>query len=314
MDNTSLHKRIERKIKIKTIKALKLKSLKENITAWILLIPALSFLILFTFYPIIKTIKLSFYKISLGLPEPIYNGIQNYHDLLSDDTFWRVMKNTGIFVLGTVIFSMILALIMALFVNEKIKGMKWLRASFFYPAVIPGIAVANIWLFIYTPQFGLLDNFLKFFGINNLNLLGNTETVLWATIVMTIWKQAGFYMIFYLSGLQNISQDLYEAASIDGASSWCIFKKITFPLLMPTNTFVFIIATIRSFKLVDHLVIMTQGGPDNASNLLLFYIYEVAFKFWNEGKAATLTVIMLIILLIISSIQFFVLEKRTYYR
>ncbi|WP_456277048.1 carbohydrate ABC transporter permease [Bacillus sp. AK128] len=288
--------------------------LKENVTAYALLLPALIFLVLFTFYPMGQTVILSLFQSNLGVPEPFFVGLSNYQKLMEDEVFWKVTKNTIIFVLGTVPISMILALAMAVFVNHVLRGSQWLKTMFFYPTVVPAIAIANIWLFIYTPEYGLLGQILGWLNLNQINWLGSQETVLGATMVMAVWKEAGFYMIFYLAGLQNISKELYEAAKIDGASSWQLFRRVTFPLLMPSTLFVFIIASTHSFKLVDHLVVMTQGGPNNASNLLLYYIYETAFKFWDEGRAATLTVIFLLILLIVASIQFFGMEKKIHYR
>jgi sn-glycerol 3-phosphate transport system permease protein len=284
-----------------------------NIHAWILLLPSLIFLTLFTFYPILQTFYLSLFESNLGTPDPIFVGLQNFKQLMEDDLFWKVIKNTMWFTLGTVPTTMFLGLFMAIYMDKAIMGCSWMRTIFFYPAVIPMIAVANIWLFIYTPGYGLMNQFLGLFGIPDINWLGNTNNVMWAMILMMIWKQAGFFMIFYLAGLQNISKELYESAQIDGASSWFIFRKITFPLLMPTTLFVFIIAVTNAFKTVDHLVIMTQGGPNNASNLLLYYIYETAFRFWDLGMGATLTVVMLALLIILTSLKFIGLEKKIHY-
>jgi sn-glycerol 3-phosphate transport system permease protein len=130
---------------------------------------------------------------------------------------------------------------------------------------------------------------------------------------MIVWKEAGYFMIFYLAGLQNISPDFYEAAQVDGVGRWTVFRKITFPLLMPTTLFVTIVALTNSFKLVDHLVIMTKGGPNNASNLLLYYIYETAFSFWDQGIASTLTTVMIAVLLLFAVLNFFGLDKRIHY-
>ncbi len=175
------------------------------------------------------------------------------------------------------------------------------------------IAIANIWLFIYTPDYGLLDKFIGVFGLTGYNWLGDPDWVMLSMIVMIIWKEAGFFMIFYLAGLQNLPREVYEAAEMEGASAFQAFRKITFPLLMPTTLFVMVIATTNSFKLVDHLYIMTKGGPNNASNLLLYHIYETAFSFWDMGKASVLTVVLLVILLVISVFNYAYLDKRIHY-
>ena len=184
----------------------------------------------------------------------------------------------------------------------------------FRSTILPMVAVANLWLFFYTPQIGMLDQVGAFFGAKSHNWLGDPDLVMWALSIMTIWKEAGFFMIFYLAALQQLSPDLEEAAAIEGAGRWYIFRRITFPLLMPTTLFVAINAVINSFKLVDHLVIMTKGGPSNASSLLLYYIYEVAFTFQDSAYAATLTVVMLVILSSLALIKFGYLDRRIHYQ
>ncbi|RXT15540.1 carbohydrate ABC transporter permease [Ammoniphilus sp. CFH 90114] len=284
---------------------------KKNAFAYSLLLPSMIFLILFTYYPTLKSIYLSFFNSTMGQTE--FVGLQQYKQLLEDDIFLKVMKNNLLLAIGTVPTSIFLAIYLAIWLNGKLKANAFLRAAFFYPTVIPMIAIANIWLFIYTPSYGLLDQFLEVFGVKGVNWLGDPSWVMYSMIFMLIWKEAGFFMIFYLAGLQNLPQDVYEAARIEGAKPFQIFRHITFPLLMPTTMFVLIIAVTNSFKLVDHLYIMTKGGPDNASNLLLYYIYETAFSFWDMGKASVLTVVLLVILLAISIFNYAYLDKRIHY-
>jgi sn-glycerol 3-phosphate transport system permease protein len=176
------------------------------------------------------------------------------------------------------------------------------------------IAAANIWLFFYTPDYGLVDQVASLFGAGRTNWLGDPDKVLWAIVVMTVWKEAGFFMIFYLAALQQLSPDLREAADVEGTPRWYFFRRVTLPLLMPTTLFVLVNAVINSFKLVDHIVVMTKGGPDNASSLIPYYIYETAFSFWDIGYAAALTVVLLAILAGLALLQFGVLERRIHYR
>jgi sn-glycerol 3-phosphate transport system permease protein len=176
------------------------------------------------------------------------------------------------------------------------------------------IAVANIWLFFYTPDYGLLDQLRGWFGAGAHNWLGSKETVLGAVIAVAVWKEAGFFMIFYLAALQQQSPELREAAALEGCSRWQFFWRVTFPLLMPTTLFVLINAVINAFRLVDHIVVMTRGGPDNASSLLLYYIYETGFKYWDAGYAAALTAVLLAILAALALLQFGLLERRTHYQ
>ncbi len=279
--------------------------------AYLLLLPSFIFLALFTFYPTIKSIQLSFYSGPLTRLE--FSGLDQYVNVMNDEIVRQVLLNNIIFTLVTVPTSILLAMYLAIWLNKKLRGSALLRTSFFYPTVIPLIAIANIWLFIYTPQYGLLDQFLSTFGADDTNLLGHPNTALAATIVMMIWKDTGFYMIFFLAGLQNLPRDVYEAALIEGAKPFQTFRHITFPLLMPTTLFVMIVAITNSFKNVDHLYIMTKGGPDNASNLLLYYIYQVAFTNWDLGKAAVLTVILIAILLTITAFNYFYSDRKIHY-
>jgi sn-glycerol 3-phosphate transport system permease protein len=286
---------------------------KNNLFAWLLLGPSLVFLFLFTFYPVFKTIRLSLYQADLAAPVPVFIGLDNYSTLLGDSVFHKVMTNNLWFALGTVPVSMALALGMAIAANRAMRWKGFLRTAFFYPTMVPMIAAANIWLFIYTPKYGLLSRLMTSVGQGEINWLGSQQYVMWAMIAMVIWKEAGYLMIFYLAGLQNIPLDLYEAARVDGVSRFTVFRRITFPLLMPTTLFVAIIALTNSYKLVDHLMIMTRGGPDNSSNLLLYYIYETAFSFWDQGMASALTVVMVGVLMLLASLQFFGLDKKIHY-
>lgn len=289
------------------------RALKNNAFAWLLLLPSLLFLGLFTFYPMVKTLLLSFYRKDITNFTPDFIGWENYATMFRDAIFWKVMFNNIWFALGTVPTSIALALAMAVFADRVAKAKYWVRTSFFSPTILPMIAVANVWLFIYTPEYGLLSRLLNYVGKGGLNWLGDPDLVMWAMIIMIIWKEAGYFMIFYLAGLQNVPKDLYEAADMDGVSGWTVFRKITFPLLMPTTLFVMIVALTNSFKWVDHLWSMTKGGPDNASNLLLFYIYEHAFNFWDQGMAAALTVFMIILMLFLAALQFFGLDRKIHY-
>ena len=176
------------------------------------------------------------------------------------------------------------------------------------------IAVANIWLFFYTPEYGLLEKGLAAFGIGTHNWLGSRDSALACLMVVTVWKEAGFFMIFYLAALQSMSPHLAEAAALEGASRGYFFRRVTFPLLMPTTLFVLVNAVINSFRLVDHVVVMTKGGPDNASSLLLYYVYEVGFKYWDSAYAAALTMVLLVLLGLIAVGQFLYVDRKVHYR
>jgi sn-glycerol 3-phosphate transport system permease protein len=228
--------------------------------------------------------------------------------------FWKSLRNNVVYAVATVPVSIALALAMALWVDAKMRGRTWLRVAFFTPTILPMIAVANIWLFFFTPQYGLLDQVLAPFGTGQHNWLGNPETALACICVVAIWKEAGFFMIFYLAALQSIPPTLAEAAAIEGASRAYYLRRVVLPLLMPTTLFVAVNALINAFRLVDHIVVMTHGGPDNATSLLLFHIYQVGFSYWDTGYAAALTVVLLAILAAAAIGQFVFLDRRVHYQ
>jgi sn-glycerol 3-phosphate transport system permease protein len=284
------------------------------IHAWLLLSPAVILLVAFTHYPAVATLLQSFFSTPKRARPAVWIGLDHYEAMLADPVFWQALRNNAVFAAGTIPTSIALALLMAVLVNGSLRGRAWLRMAYFTPTVLPMIAVANIWLFFYTPGYGLVDQVTGLFGLPSHNWLGSRDTALWCLIVVTVWKEAGFFMIFYLAALQGIAPHLAEASAIEGASRWYFFRRVTFPLLMPTTLFVLVNAVINSFRLVDHIVVMTKGGPDNASALLLYYVYDVAFKFWDTGYAAALTMVLLVILAAAAVVQFAFLERRIHYR
>jgi sn-glycerol 3-phosphate transport system permease protein len=290
------------------------RTLLVHVYGWLLLLPAAVLLIAFTHYPAVASLAQSLFSPASALYPSQFVGLDNYATMAGDPVFWKVLKNNVWFALGTVPASIVIAITMALWVNGRLPGRALVRMAYFTPTILPMIAVANIWLFFYSPGIGLIDQVLAVFGIPGHNWLGQPDTVMGCLIVMTIWKESGFFMIFYLAGLQAISPELEEAATLEGAGRWHYFRRVVFPLLMPTTLFVLINAVINSFKLVDQLFILTKGGPDNASSLLLYYIYQVAFSFLDESYAATLTVVLLVILAVLAIGQYFLLEKRIHYQ
>jgi len=282
--------------------------------AYLLLLPALVLLAAFTHYPAVATVIDSF----LSTPKPnraaVFVGLDNYVQLVEDPIFWQALRNNLWFALGTIPLSIALALVMAMWVNERLPGRAFLRLAYFTPTVLPMIAVANIWLFFYTPTYGLLEQVGAAFGLPSRNWLGDPHTALAAITVVAVWKEAGFFMIFYLAALQGINPSLREAAAIEGAGRWFFFRRVLWPLLMPTTVFVGVNAVINAFRMVDHVFVMTRGGPDNATALLLYHLYEVGFKFWDSGYAAAITVVLLVVLASVALLQFFVLDRRTHYQ
>lgn len=287
---------------------------RQQIYAYLLLAPAFVFLVGFTHYPAIATLFDSFLSTPRAGRAGVFVGWDNYQGMLEDPIFWKSLVNNLWFAAATIPVSIALSIGMALWVNKKIVGRQFLRLAYFLPTVLPMIAVANIWIFFYTPGYGLINQVLQAVGFASKNWLGDPNLVLGSVIVVAIWKEAGFFMLFYLAALQTLSPSYQEAAQIEGASAWYFFRRIQWPLLMPTTIFVLVNALINAFRMVDHIIVMTKGGPDNASSLLLFYLYEVGFKFWDQGYASALTVVLLAILALVGLVQFFVLDRRAHYR
>ena len=287
---------------------------RVTLHGWLMVLPAMALLALFTHWPALATLIDSFWSTRRPRRPPVFVGLDNYRSMLADPVFWKSIVNNLWFALGTIPLSMGLALLMAIWVNDRIAGRAIVRMAYFTPTVLPMIAVANIWLFFYTPQIGLLEQVLAKFGAPAHNWLGTPDTALACVIVVAIWKEAGFFMIFYLAALQQIPPTLAEAAALEGSSRWTFFRRVQFPLLMPTTLFVLINAVINAFRTVDHIVVMTRGGPDNATTLLLYYIYEVGFKFWDTTYAAALTMVLLGLLAAVALVQYLLLERRIHYR
>jgi sn-glycerol 3-phosphate transport system permease protein len=287
---------------------------QNAINGWLLLLPAMALLALFTHWPALATFIDSFWSTARPRRPTAFVGLDQYRAILADPVFWQSAVNNLVFALGTIPISIALALLMALWVNDRIAGRALVRMAYFTPTVLPMIAVANIWLFFYTPQYGLLEQVLSLVGMGSHNWLGTPTTALACVIVVAIWKEAGFFMIFYLAALQHIPPPLAEAAALEGASRWTFFRRVQFPLLMPTTLFVLVNAVINAFRTVDQIIVMTHGGPDNATTLLLYYIYEVGFRFWDTSYAAALTMVLLALLAAVSLAQYLLIERRIHYR
>ncbi|MBB26177.1 MAG: ABC transporter permease [Geminicoccus sp.] len=295
-------------------KRVNLERRRQAIYGWLLLSPAAVMLSIFAFYPSAATFWSSLFSRGTRRRPSEFIALENYSDLFADPTFWVVLKNNLLYAAVTIPVSIVIALAMALWANSKIPARGFVRTAYFTPTVLPMIAAANLWLFFYTPGLGVLDQIGGLFGLPSINWLGQPQTALWAVIIVTIWKEAGFFMIFYLAALQTIPEDLKEASDIEGASRWTYTRRIVLPLLMPTTLFIMVNATINSVKLIDHLFILTKGGPSDASKLILYYIWEMAFAFFDAPHAAAMTILVLGVLCIVAAVQLFFIDRRTHYQ
>lgn len=287
---------------------------REAVWGWLMVLPAVLLLGAFTHWPTIQTLVASLHTHPVPGHPSQFDPLSNFQDMVDDPVFWKALGNNAIYAVVLIPCTLALALTMALAVNKRMPGRGFVRLAYFTPTVLPMIAVANIWLFFYTPGYGPIARVLSPFGLGSWNWLGSASTALAAVTVIAIWKQAGFYMIFYLAALQSLPADLAEAAALEGATRFHYFRRVVWPLLMPTTLFVFVNASIDAFRLIDQTVVLTHGGPDNASLLLLYYVYQAGFQYFDSNYASALTMVLLAILGAVAALQFGVLARRVHYR
>ncbi len=276
--------------------------------AWIFLSPALSVIALFFAVPVLAAFVLSFTDFdiySLGNWNYIrFVGFENYLRILETPLFWKALKNTFYFVLIGGPLSVAVSLGTALMLNSKLAKLKSVyRTIYFLPVVSSLIAVAIIWRYLYHPAHGLLNYLLSYVGISPIDWLGDPNIAMPAIIIMAVWKNFGYNMLIFIAGLQNISDDLYEAAHLDGANWWQQFKEITIPMLKPTTVFVVMITIIGYFQLFAEPYVMTQGGPLNSTTSIVLLMYEQGFRWWSMGYAAAIAFVLFMIIMFFTVIQ-----------
>ncbi len=282
--------------------------------AYLYLLPALVFLAIFTYYPMGFSAYLSLFRWNVLTPDRVFVGAANYLSLWREPLFWLVLRNNLFYALGSIPTTMALALFLAVLVNQKLGAARSIyRVALFYPTMIPMVAAAMLWVWIFNPGIGLFNYYTGFLGLPRIEWLYDRHWALPAIIIMSIWKNFGYFMLIYLAALQGIPAELYEAASLEGAGAWARFRRITFPLLAPTSLFVFVVAIISSFQVFDQVFVMTQGGPADQTNVLVFYIYQNAFRFWDIGMGATLTTVFICLLLALIVVVFRSVGRRVYY-
>ena len=296
------------------IKKNKHPNLRSSILPFILILPTLIIVIMFTAWPTLLSIYQSFFRIKLNIAKfriPAFIGFGNYVSLFKSPTFRQVLLNTLIYVGGVVPISIFLAFVFALLMNRSMKGIGIARLGLFYPTIIPMVSAATVWMFFFTPNYGLFNLFLQWFGYRgSQNWTGNPHLALLAVMIVAIWKSAGYFMLFYLAGLQNLPEDVFEAADLDGVNYFQKLRYITFPLLRRTTLFVSTIAFLDGFQIIDHIFVLTQGGPSDASNVFLYYLWEMRFNFQDVGKSAAMTVILVAIMLIFTVSNFALSERK----
>ncbi len=280
---------------------------KENIAGWIFILPALLGTLIFIIIPVICSFGLSFAKWDLLNPIE-FAGLENYREIFTEPLFGKILLNTIVFALSSSVFGVIIPLILAVLLNSKIRGSEFFKTAYFLPFITPMIVIGIVWQWIFDPNIGILNKFLHL----HINWLYDTNFALPALIAVSVWKLIGYNMIIFLSSLSGISNSMFEAAKIDGAGHIKTFLYVTVPLLSPTIFFVVIITAISSFQVFDLIYLMTQGGPLDSTNVLVYAIYKNAFEYFDVGKASAIAYVLFVIILVLTLIQWKLRKKLVY--
>ncbi|WP_294373493.1 carbohydrate ABC transporter permease [uncultured Clostridium sp.] len=289
------------------------KKIKNAVRVLIFILPALIPLGIFWLFPMAEAIFMSF--TDWDYMSSTYNivGLDNYRSIFSDSMFYDALKNTVVFTLGTLVPTIAGGLFTAVLLKEKLAGSAIYKAVIFSPWVTPTVVISIVWSWIFEPQYGLANFILQLFNLPKSQWLQSSDTAMYAVILVTIWKGFGWAMIFYLTALERVPKELYEAASVDGAGRFQKFKSITLPLISPTTFFLTIITTIDSLKAYDQIQVLTQGGPSGSTRTILYLYYQMAFENFNIGEATAIAVVLLVIVGCLSGIQFAASKKWVHY-
>jgi multiple sugar transport system permease protein len=286
---------------------------REERTAWLFIAPAVLGVLILQLYPTLFSFYISFTRWNLLTP-PKWAGLDNYIELFTTDRFFlNTLSNTATYALWTVVFGLILGLFFAVLLNQEIRGKFIYRAIYFVPVVAPTVAVAILWQWLYQPNFGIINGLLRTIGVQGPNWLGNTTWAMRSIIFEAVWAGLGFNILIFLAGLQGIPQEYYEAAQIDGANSWQNFFYITAPLLSPTTFFLLVTGVIGAFQVFDIPFIMTGGGPANSTQMVIMYLYNLAFTTQRMGLAGAVALMVFIIIIALTVINFRISKRWVFY-
>ncbi len=283
-----------------------------NLVPYLFLLPALLLLLVTVFIPALQAFSLSFTQYNYDITQPPqWVGLENFQRLLKDSVFWLTLTNTFLYLVGVVPVLVILPLLLAILVNNKLKGISWFRLAFYVPVVISMVVAGIAWKALYNSN-GLFNQILQQFGLSEgIPWLTSPKLAIWSVMLVTIWKGLGYYMVIYLAGLQAIPEELYEAAAIDGSDGWRKHWDITIPLMRPYLLLVAVISSIAATKVFEEVYIMTQGGPLNRSKPIVYYVYERAFEDLDINYACTIGLVLFLIILILSFINLKISKNPT---
>ncbi len=286
-------------------------STREARSAYLFLIPSMAILAVFVFWPIVQSFRLSFFHWTFGGAAQEWAGLDNYTRLLGDSRVWNAFRNTLYYTAVSVPIGVVLSLLLALALNQKLPGRGLLRAAFFLPVIGSFAIIAIVWSFLFDPDIGLLAYWLKVLGVPVTGWLRDPDWAMPVVILVSIWKNIGFNMVIFLAGLQGIPASLYEAAKVDGATAWQRFWKITLPLLRPTGLFVLVNSIIGAFQVFDPVYVLTPGGgPLHSTETVVSYIYHQGIELIDISYGATIGVILFVFVLVLTLFQLRILRFR----
>ncbi len=286
---------------------------KEWLLFILFMLPNIVLFGLFTFWPMIENIRLSTQRWDMISPIRLDVGLANYRYLINDETFRQVLVNTAYFTVAAVGLSLLLGLIVALLLNQPLKLRDGARAVVFAPTLLSGAAIGIVWSYIFDPRYGLVAQGLSWFNVSSPDWLNRPEWSMPAIIIVYVWKNLGFAAVIFLAGLQAIPKDLYDAARVDGANIWWRFRSVTLPMLSPITFFLLITSILNTFQAFDIIRVMTQGGPVDATNTLIYYVYEQGFIDFNAGRSAAASLVLFVLMMIVTLVQLRFAEERVHY-
>jgi multiple sugar transport system permease protein len=277
---------------------------------WLFVGPATVHLAVFALIPMLYALVLSLYKFQLFRENPEFTGFRNYSLALTEEPFLNSLWHSFRFAIMSVPLGMALALGIALLVNQKLRGMAIFRTLFYIPAISSGVAISMLWIYVFLPDTGMINMATSLFGISSVDFLNRTEWAMLALVFMSMWVGLGPRMVLFLAGLVNIPTSLYEAAEIDGASTWRQFWNVTLPMLVPTTLFVLVTSTIGAMQIFTPVYMMTKGGPEESTDVVGYHIYNEAWVNFNTGLASAKSFILLAIIVVISIFQFRLMRSQ----
>jgi sn-glycerol 3-phosphate transport system permease protein len=286
----------------------------EKLRPYAMVAPAIAIFSLFFIYPILYMMYLSMYNWNFISPTKNFVGLQNFSDLLQEKDFIQVITNTTLYTILTVTFIIVFSLLLALWLNRTGVFTSFVQGAIFSPHIVSWVSISMIWAWVMDPQFGLLNWFIGLFGFGKLAWLSSQSTALISLVIVAVWKSLGYNTLVFIAGLQSIPKDIYEAASLDQSKPWTTFSRLILPMLSPTIFFLVIINMIGSFQVFETIAIMTQGGPVNSTNTLVYYIYEYGFRFFKIGYASAAGVLLLFIVGALTIVYFKMMSKRVHYQ